>query len=284
MSKSDIIFCTGGKDDLDRLVELSVTPSIYKLHTSHDVRVGKEWGIEPFRKNADMHLLLVLGGKCSYYIGQEQQAIKLEKGSLVFVGPGVAHSSNANIKALPRIIPLRFGLYGSKGKMLEGVGEFCAVFHNVRLDIFHTMFSRIHSASQGHCPGVDNLCDSILRYILCELQQLFSLQNGDVRINEILDYINESPLLHHTVSELADMLGMTDKHFSRIFKKVVGVSPALYQRQIRIRHACYYLQETSLSICEISDLFSYSDQFTFSKQFKSIIGVSPNEYRKGRNA
>jgi AraC family transcriptional regulator of arabinose operon len=51
-----------------------------------------------------------------------------------------------------------------------------------------------------------------------------------------------------------------------------------------MQRACRLLEDTGLSIKEISSKLGYDDQFYFSRVFKSINGIAPSDYRVYRNS
>ncbi|MNN44985.1 Arabinose operon regulatory protein [compost metagenome] len=50
---------------------------------------------------------------------------------------------------------------------------------------------------------------------------------------------------------------------------------------LRIRRAIQLLNSTELTILEIAEQVGYESQHYFSTAFKKVMGVSPNQYRKG---
>lgn len=77
-------------------------------------------------------------------------------------------------------------------------------------------------------------------------------------------------------------------HFSstmgkQAFKEVYGMPYYTYMKQYRIHKALHYLQESSLSIRDISTLLGYENASKFSKAFKTIIGLSPTQYRRNKS-
>lgn len=82
-----------------------------------------------------------------------------------------------------------------------------------------------------------------------------------------------------TVTEIAEIYGMTPNHFIRSFKSYVGMSPNSYRIRRRIDNACEMLVSTEMRIESIARAVGYDDPLYFSRAFKSTIGVSPTEYR-----
>jgi AraC-like DNA-binding protein len=81
------------------------------------------------------------------------------------------------------------------------------------------------------------------------------------------------------VADLAALSGMSESHFSRVFKAAFGASPIDWLRRERISQAKRRLAETRDAIKEIATQVGYSDRYFFSKDFKRIAGVSPRVFR-----
>jgi len=81
------------------------------------------------------------------------------------------------------------------------------------------------------------------------------------------------------VAELAAMAGMSESHFSRVFKAAFGASPIDWLRRERISQAKRRLAETTDAIKEIATQVGYSDRYFFSKDFKRLTGMSPRVFR-----
>jgi len=92
----------------------------------------------------------------------------------------------------------------------------------------------------------------------------------------ILERLNESI----EVAELASACSLTRSHFSRAFKRTTGVSPQAWIRQQRISKAKQLIQETHLSLTQISLDCGFSDQAHFCTTFIRNEGVTPLAWRR----
>ena len=59
----------------------------------------------------------------------------------------------------------------------------------------------------------------------------------------------------------------------------MGKTPNEYIIELRLQFAKKLLDNTNLSIRQISENVDYSDQYFFSRLFKKHMGVSPQNYR-----
>ena len=108
-----------------------------------------------------------------------------------------------------------------------------------------------------------------------------NIKNSDyVHIAEkTMTYINEHFSKHLTVSDLANLVGVSQFHFIRIFKKETGFTPHEYIINTRISAAQYLLINTSLSIKDICYNTGFSNESVFCSAFKKHQGMTPTQYR-----
>ncbi len=78
---------------------------------------------------------------------------------------------------------------------------------------------------------------------------------------------------------LSENLGFSASYLTKIFIKYEGMTPSRYIKQYRISIAKQLLRNTDIPISAISEQTGFSDQFHFSKTFKSVMGISPTQYR-----
>lgn len=82
-----------------------------------------------------------------------------------------------------------------------------------------------------------------------------------------------------TVDYLSKLVGYSEGHLRRLFKSKKGVSLASYIRRRKIEFAASELVIGSRFIVDIAVEYNFSSQSSFCRTFKSIVGVTPKEYR-----
>jgi AraC family transcriptional regulator len=80
---------------------------------------------------------------------------------------------------------------------------------------------------------------------------------------------------------VAKEVGMSYFHFSRAFKRSMGMTPTNYIAERRIERAKKLMQETGLPIAEIALRSGFSSQSHFTTSFRRLAGVTPRSFRKG---
>ena len=84
------------------------------------------------------------------------------------------------------------------------------------------------------------------------------------------------------LGRLAHEVGISEFHFSRIFKKATGLPPSHYFIRQRVAKAQRLLQETDTSIIEIGLTVGYTSPSHFAQIFRREVGLSPSDYRSGQ--
>jgi len=83
-----------------------------------------------------------------------------------------------------------------------------------------------------------------------------------------------------TLDTAAGLLNMAPGSFCRFFKKRTGKSFIQFVKEIRISHASRMLSETEVPVAQICFESGYNNLANFNFYFKSIMKMTPSEYRK----
>jgi AraC-like DNA-binding protein len=98
-------------------------------------------------------------------------------------------------------------------------------------------------------------------------------------INATQRFIRDNPGKFFSVAELADRVGYCPNYLTRLFRKIVGMTPKEFCIRVRLEHAQTLLSQSRMGIEQIATALGYSDVFFFSRQFKQRIGLSPATWR-----
>lgn len=94
----------------------------------------------------------------------------------------------------------------------------------------------------------------------------------------ILDRYTDKEL---TLEQIAEEIPVSPVYLSRMIKQELNTTFSSLVTQMRIQKAMQLLTATDKTIHEIAEQCGYDTQHYFSTAFKKIMGVSPNQYRKG---
>ena len=92
-------------------------------------------------------------------------------------------------------------------------------------------------------------------------------------------YLDEHYAEDIAVQEIADRLGVSRSHLSRAFKAAHGMTILEYLLGVRLAHAMRLLDETDLSITEISRQVGFNNSNYFFHKFKEKFNQTPSQYR-----
>lgn len=102
----------------------------------------------------------------------------------------------------------------------------------------------------------------------------------DQQINQLLAKIQQNPTACYSIDELAEQLAMSRRTFTRHFQKATGTSLTQWIIQLRLQNSLLLLENTSLSIEQISEQVGFQTATSFRQHFKARYHVSPNDWRK----
>lgn len=99
--------------------------------------------------------------------------------------------------------------------------------------------------------------------------------------NEVCAYI-EDHLYQADLSQnsVADQFGLSSKIIGNMCKNRYGTTFLQYVHERQIRRAVELLQDSSLTLEEISQQCGFSSLLTFRRNFKAIMNMNPSDFRK----
>lgn len=119
------------------------------------------------------------------------------------------------------------------------------------------------------------------RFITKESLTLFNKQDYlQSRIALTVQYINQHLYQKINVKQLAESIYVSPDHFTKSFKRIIGMSPNEFIQLQRVDYARNLLSTTQIPITEIATTIGFEHCSQFTKMFTQKTGKSPSEYRK----
>lgn len=94
------------------------------------------------------------------------------------------------------------------------------------------------------------------------------------------EYIRKNSEQDLSLNSLAEHVGLSQCHFSRVFKQETGYSPYEYIILVRMNKAKHLLGTTNKTVKEIAFEVGYQSESNFCNAFTSKNGISPKKFRK----
>ena len=82
------------------------------------------------------------------------------------------------------------------------------------------------------------------------------------------------------LKEVARECGLSRSHFSRAFRRTVGVAPHNWLNQQRIVLSREKLRDDRLSLADVALQCGFCDQSHFTRHFTRIVGITPRAWRR----
>lgn len=122
----------------------------------------------------------------------------------------------------------------------------------------------------------------------------WSLKNKDVMkpairsvdhtaLNLVRTHLRDNLERSVSTAELCHIACMSASKLTRLFKQVEGSTPQGYARRLRMERACELIEQSDLSMSEVSKALGFLRQGSFSEAFKDTFGITPLEFRSLRH-
>lgn len=108
-------------------------------------------------------------------------------------------------------------------------------------------------------------------------------RGSDARIQRAIELIRLNYGKSVGVPDLAEAVGLSISYFSHLFRHNVGVSPARFLRDFRMREAERLVRTTTLPLKDIVPLVGTIDRSHFTRKFSQAYGSAPSRYRFERH-
>lgn len=99
------------------------------------------------------------------------------------------------------------------------------------------------------------------------------------RLRRVLDHIEARLGEDLSLAELAGVACLSPFHFSRCFKRAVGIGPQRYVAHRRIERAKEMIRTTDEPLAAVAQAMGFADQSHFTNAFRRETGATPARFR-----
>lgn len=100
------------------------------------------------------------------------------------------------------------------------------------------------------------------------------------KMSQIRSMIYQNPMNEQSIEALSREIMVSKSYFQHLYKQIFDVSVMQDVIAARIEHSQYLLANTDDSVSELAIRCGYRSDVHFMRQFKSIVGMTPTQYRK----
>lgn len=246
---------------------------------------GYYFDLDKGRTLNEFQLLYLTEGEGSFR-SDHQKETNISAGDLFLLFPGESHSYHPTSSK-----GWHSYWIGFKGRNIDDRVK--AGFLSVEKPIYHVGFSEeivslyesALRAAQEEAPYVQQILAGIVNHLI---GLMYALERSIILSKDALhmDMVSRARLRirsslesNLTIQQIAEEMGMSYSNFRKLFKEFAGISPSLYQQDLKLQRAKELLSTTDMSIKEIAYQLNFESPDYFSSKFRSKTGHKPSEYR-----
>ena len=103
---------------------------------------------------------------------------------------------------------------------------------------------------------------------------------SQMRIKEIVSYIDKHYMEPLSLEQIADVFGLNSDYFSRMFRQNIGIPFTQHINHVRLTHIYHDICTTDEPVLEVLDKHGFTNYKLFSRMFKEVYGDTPREIRR----
>ncbi len=131
-------------------------------------------------------------------------------------------------------------------------------------------------------PRLEERLAALARDAAAACRQAREQQTPRNEMADLRDYIAGHLNEDLTITTLARRMHRNGKYLGELFKQVTGEPLGAYVIRMRMRGACELLAGADQRVQLVAEQIGYADPKHFASMFRSLVGVSPAEYREQR--
>lgn len=225
---------------------------------------------------ADDRLLVLAVDKGSLHVQTEQMTATVLRGQAVLLPPG-AFCTLTMLDA-GRVIAV-----GLRGALVRSVMQsyfdqqklFCpAGLSDVRQAI------RMRETADERAEDISAAAYQLLMRLHAAADQYEAQRAYPLLVDAGIGIMQEEFTHLCGVDEVAERLGVTTAHFTRVFSQTVGIPPGRFLKQQKLGYAKKLLLLPEMTVTLVADMLGFSSVNYFAKVFRKENGMTPAEYRR----
>ena len=239
-----------------------------------------------------------------------------QEGDMLFVIPSYGYLDHSGFIALRDLRRLARG-YGTLVGLDTGpwllaaaglLDGYRATIHRDKFSDFEESFPKVEAQVARYvldrdritCPGAAACFDLVLHLITAqhgsamglELSRIFMMQDreempglvqpaGDRLVDRVVGIMSRDLEQPCRIGEIAAEIGCSQRTLELRLRQRLGMSPRALYRRLKLAQVRKLLQETELSIAEISLRAGYENASAMARAFRAEFGLTPSALRAG---
>ncbi|WP_027631532.1 GH39 family glycosyl hydrolase [Clostridium hydrogeniformans] len=250
----------------------------------------------PYHWHDEVEILFILKGSVEIFVGKEITV--LNEGDLYLINSNVIHyvkSTDYLEKAQLLIFQfnktylnkfdidlkdIEFSLDSSKDDSKNK-----KVYNKIRATLAMMMNVVINNEEPNELLIKRYLLDLIIillnKFNVNDKSKYTVVKQSENRLHDIVKYINDNYNDDSlTVPKIAGEFFLNSQYISRYFKENMGISVKTFLDTLRLNKSLNDLIITKDRIIDVAHRHGFADEKSYYRVFKSILGITPNQYRE----
>lgn len=236
---------------------------------------------------AQFHIVHIVSGEGAAEVaGHGYRAVP---GDTLVVRPNEPHASIGDSDTTYELIEIKFSFGGpAEWHLVPRVPTRCERYDSTAIvgSMHRLVEARLSDSDSG--AWLARLClVEVLMRLLGESSPLVNSRcpHGEIerKMVQAATYMSRHYGEPLTVKRVADLVNLSESHFSSSFKRTMKVSPIEYLLQRRMQHAVELLRESSLPVERIAEVCGFESSQYFSRFVKQRTGLCPTRLRQAQD-
>ncbi len=252
--------------------------------------------VMPLHWHRELEIIRVKSGKLHLFLNNMEYI--LERGDLIFAGPGVLHRGEPEDCVYECIVfDLNMLCRYSSGKIADRllplimgsaeIERLCCPEDTELSSTVGALFASVKTGGEFYQLEVYSLIAKTV-YLLYKNSHI-ALHSASKRSDRqrdtmatLLDYIEKNLTSKITLTELSRVSGINEKYLCRFFKEFSGYTPTDYVNRMRVERAVSEMTVGGKSITDAAFDSGFNELSYFSRIFKKYIGTTPRDFLRTR--
>lgn len=247
---------------------------------------GYYFDVDKGRELNEYQMLYTVEGKGEFESASSGGRIRVKEGDVFLLFPGEWHTYHPD----PKIGWKQYWI-GFKGRNMDD--RVAAGFLSAGKSVYHigystqiiSLYKDAMQAAIEEKAYMQQLLAGIVNHLIglmYALERNIILNKNTAHVDMVMraqQYIRESLESTLSIQDIAEKLSVSYSTLRKQFKDYTGLSPAIYQQDLKLQRAKELLTTTNLSIKEIAYRLNFDSPDYFSAKFKVKTGRKPSEMR-----
>lgn len=247
------------------------------------------WRLAEHEHDYFQMIYFISGSACA---SLERRDHRVGAGSLLLIKPHCVHALSPT--SLVKTLDIKFLVKdGDTRRLLLDGAE---LVENCDANIAQ-LFERIRHEGEQRRPFYRELCSALLMEIVLlhlresgdhgenlalELNQREAV--GDWIVQRASQFIRENHAVDFGATDIAKVVGCSDRYIRQHFKENLGISPRRYLLEYRVHKAQDLIQFSNYMFKEIAAMVGFKTVHHFTRAFHEVSGETPGEWRRKNQA